>query len=353
MKGASPKTIQVTLPAGSFGRPSLTVREEWSVKGVAYRFTRAVSAQNVALFALILVSATLLTGQGAYTAVRRRRLEFGVLRALGWPARRIAWLVELEMLALGGAVGMVTTLVGVLLVLLFHLEIAAWQFGLTLPLAVGVAALAALVPAHTAARGTTVSVIAPTRDVRRSRVPASSLTLAVRDLWGTWRVEAILGASAVALGAALLGGVVLIAQAFRGQLDTTVLGLYLAAQVQLFHLVLAVLALSIGALAATEIVTLSYLERQPQLAALRALGWPRVRVLQILAGQAIALGLCGGGIAALLVYLGGWLVRAPPEAIAASAAASCLGALLATMGAVCGPLLSAYRLSPAAALREE
>ncbi|HYT26939.1 MAG TPA: hypothetical protein VEP73_10700, partial [Actinomycetota bacterium] len=77
VKGASPREVQVDLPAGRFGRPALTVREPWSVKGVAFRFTEAVSAQNLALFTLALVGATILVGETAYTAVRRRRAEFG------------------------------------------------------------------------------------------------------------------------------------------------------------------------------------------------------------------------------------------------------------------------------------
>ncbi|HMH36265.1 MAG TPA: hypothetical protein VK584_04950, partial [Streptosporangiaceae bacterium] len=62
VKGASPRDVQIDLPAGRFGRPALTVREPWSVKGVAFRFSEAVSAQNLALFTLALAGATILVG---------------------------------------------------------------------------------------------------------------------------------------------------------------------------------------------------------------------------------------------------------------------------------------------------
>src|SRR6266568_3624579 len=85
VKGASTRDVQVDLPAGRFGRPALTVREPWSVKGVALRFIEAVSAQNLALFTVALAGATILVGETAYTAVRRRR---GLAGARRTPGRR-------------------------------------------------------------------------------------------------------------------------------------------------------------------------------------------------------------------------------------------------------------------------
>ncbi len=355
VKGASPREVQVDLPAGRFGRPALTVREPWSVKGVAFRFTEAVSAQNLALFTLALVGATILVGETAYTAVRRRRAEFGVLRALGWPARRVAALVELEMLLLGLAVGVVALALGLPLAAMAGVRLLVWTMAAAVPLAVAVAALAALLPALAAARGTTMGVL--TRGgrgrVRRSRPPRFALTLGLRDLVGLWRTEALLGVIAIALGAAMLGGVVLVAAAFRGQLDTTVLGVYLGERVRPFHVAVAALTLAIGALAAGQIVTLGYLERQAQLAALRALGWPRAHVLRLLAAQGLALGALGGLAGALAVWAAGAATGAAPDAIGLGALASVLVALVAAALAVLGPLLQASHSRPAELLRGE
>jgi putative ABC transport system permease protein len=263
VKGSSPGDVRVDLPAGQFGRPALTVHEPWSVKGFALRFIEAVSAQNLALFTVALVGATILVGETAYTAVRRRRAEFGVLRALGWPTRRVAALVELEMLLLGLAVGVVALALGVPLAALAGVRILVWTMVAAVPLAVAVAALAALPPALAAARGTTVRVltVGGRGRVRRSRAPRFVFTLGLRDLVGLWRTEALLGVIAITLGAAMLGMVVLVAAAFRGQLDTTVLGVYLGERVRPFHVAVALLTLAIGALAAGQIVTLGYLER--------------------------------------------------------------------------------------------
>jgi hypothetical protein len=351
--GSSPRTIQVDLAAGNFGRPPLTVSEGWSVKGVAFRFSRAVTAQNLALFALVLIGATILVGETALISVRRRRAEFGVLRALGWPARRIAWLVELEMLLLGVAAGCIALVLGTPLAIELGLGPMTWQIVAAVPLAIAVAGLAAILPALAAGHGTTVSVIRGGGNVRLSQPPRSILSMALRDLATQSRTEAALGVAAVALGAAMLGGVVLMAAAFRGQLDASLLGTYLAVRVRPFHTVLAVLTLGIGALAAGEIVTLGYLERQPQLATLRALGWPRLSIVRLLAIQAATLGLVGGTIGAILVVIGGVAFKAPPVAIVLSGLLDCLLAMVVTALAVVGPLFHAYYLSVADALRGE
>jgi putative ABC transport system permease protein len=47
VKGASTRSIRVDLPAGRFGRPAVTVREQWSVKGVAIRFTRGTDMRTL------------------------------------------------------------------------------------------------------------------------------------------------------------------------------------------------------------------------------------------------------------------------------------------------------------------
>ena len=355
VKGSSSKAIGVQLAAGKFGRPALTVTEGWSVKGVDFRFLKAVSAQNLALFGLVLVGAMVLVGETGYISVRRRRREFGVLRGLGWRASSVAWLVELEMLLLGVAVGLVALVAGIPIVSRLGMGTSDWQLAAIIPMAVTIAALAGLVPALSAARGTTAAVMGSTAHAAiTNRPPPNGLIgVAWREMRGQWRAEASLGAAAIALGAAIFGVLVLISVAFRGQLDATVLGAYLAGQVQPFHLVLASLTLIVGAIAAAEIVTLSYLERRSHLGALRALGWPALAVVKLLAIQASALGIAGGLVAAVVVLTAGVLLQAPYSAMGWGFVAAIGMTFVATSIAVAAPLTLAYRANPADALRGE
>ena len=355
IRGSSPRAIQVDLPAGKFGRPAVTVTEPWAVKGVAFTFVRAVSGQNLSLFGLVLVGAMVLVGETGYISVRRRRREFGVLRGLGWRASSIAWLVELEMLMLGLGTGLLALLVGIPIVLRLGMGTSAWQLAAVVPMAVAVGALAGLMPALAAGRGSAAAAMESTTNaaVTNRRPPNGLIGVAWLELRGQWRAEGALGGAAIALGAAILGVVVLISVAFRGQLDTTVLGTYLAGQVRPFHVVLAGLTLVVGAIAAAEVVTLSYLERRAHLGALRALGWPAWAVVRLLATQATIIGVAGGLASLVVVTAVGMVLRAPYAAVGWGLVAAFGMTLVATAVAIAAPLAHAYRANPADALRGE
>jgi ABC-type antimicrobial peptide transport system permease subunit len=351
VKGSSPRSIAVDLPAGRFGRPALTVTEGWSVKGVAIRFVDAVSTQDLVTFLLILVSAALLVAQTAFLSVRERRAEFAVLRALGWPRWRIATLVELELFMLGAVVGLGALGAGLLMAGVSRIGVTIPQIVGAVPLAVLVAFVGGLAPALSATRGSPLATIAP---VGGGRVRGRLGSVAALGIWDVVRsrlVEAFIGAVAMAIASILVGGLILIGKGFAGQLDTTVLGTYLAFRVQGFHVVLAALAVIVGALAGGVVVLLGYLERQPQLAALRALGWPARSVATVVVANAAIVGLLGIALSVPVIWVVSRILDADPE----STILAILGATLAISGssvlAAAGPFIHAYRSNPARVLR--
>jgi putative ABC transport system permease protein len=353
VKGSSPKPVSVALAAGHYGRPALTVNEPWTVIGLAYRFLVAVSVQNLALFMLLLVGAAILIGETAYVSVHRRRKEFGTLRALGWPALRIAWLVEVEMLILGLATGLVAVLAGGLANWAFRLGLSAWQVIGTVPIALLIAATAAILPAMAARRGSAASAMQFNPQFKPGRIPSSAWSVGLRELASTWRIEASMGALAIALGATLFGGVVMLSWAFQGQLDTSFLGTYLAVRVRPFHIVLAALALAMGTIAAGEVVTLGYIERRAHLAVLRAVGWPRLEVAKFIVAQAASIGTAGGIVGAIATISLGFAIAAPFPALLVGGVGALLMTAAGTLVAALAPLAEAMRFDPASALRGE
>jgi ABC-type antimicrobial peptide transport system permease subunit len=319
---------------------------------VGFRFLEAVSLQNLLLFSFVLVAASFLVGQTAYVSVRRRRTELAVLRAIGWPPWRIALLIELELLILGLAVGALGLAVGLVVAGAAHVGATWWTELGVVPLSLVIALLAGIVPAVSTMRGTTLSVISHPEPIRDRQLPSSVLALGLRQVM-VWRWDVAMAVAALALGAALLGGIDLIAAGFRGQLDTTVLGTYLAGQVRPFHYVVVGLTIAVGAIAAAQVITLAYLERRVQLATLRALGWPRIEVVKLLLGQAIGIGLVAAAIAIAITIAAGVALSASVAAIGGSAAAALGMAVIATAIAVVAPLTHAYTADPAAGLRGE
>jgi putative ABC transport system permease protein len=151
----------------------------------------------------------------------------------------------------------------------------------------------------------------------------------------------------------LLGCIQLIAAGFRGQLDTTLLGTYLSGQVRPFHFIVAALTLSVGAIAAAQVITLTYLERRVQLATLRALGWSRAEVVKLLLGQAIGLGLIAAAISVAATTAVGVALSAPSVVIVGAAFTALAMALVTTGLAVVAPLSHAYAADLATGLRGE
>lgn len=353
VRGSSPTPIAVSLPAGRYGRPALTVTEGWFVKGVVVRFASAVQRQNILLFCALLVAAVLLTTETALTSVRRRRSEFGVLRGLGWPTSRISLLVMLETVQLGLISGVLAVIVVSLMATAGALRLTTGILLLPIVLSPCLAGLASIVPALSASRTSVTRVIRGSGRIRRSRLPRTIWGLGIRELLGAWRWTAVMGASAIAFGSAILGAVVLVQSGFNGQLDATVLGTYLGEHVRGYHVVVGLLTLALGALGAGEVLVLAHLQQRTELAALRALGWPRGAVLRIVGGQAGTMGLLGGAVAIGLTVAFGFSLHARWGAIWAGALAAGVLALAATLIAFAGPAVLAYRTSPAPGLRGE
>jgi putative ABC transport system permease protein len=342
VKGASTRPISVDLPAGMFGRPALTVQEQWSVKGVALTFFKAVRDQDRALLVLLVVDAGLLVGQASYLAVRQRRTQLAVLRALGWSPLQLASLVELETLIIGFAAGIAALLAALPILHLMNVPIVAAT--LAPPLGVAIAGLAALPAAWIASRGSAATAIAGVHPVRESRPPSTTGGLAARELRRVWPIETTIAVLAVALGTALVGLVVLVAAGFRSRLDTTVLGTAMNTEVRSFHVILAGLTLALGSAAAAQVVLLAWLSRRHQLGVLKALGWSGGRLARFVCCQALIVGVGGAAVATPIVVVGGELLHAPVGSVGLAIAATLAGCLAATIVAAVGPAVLALRV---------
>jgi putative ABC transport system permease protein len=349
VKGASTRSISVDLPAGTFGRPALTVEEQWSVKGVALTFLTAVRTQDHVLLGLLLIDAGLLVGQASYIAVRQRRTQLAMLRALGWSTLRLAALIELETFVIGFFAGLTALLAAV--PILHHLGQPLALAALLPPLGIAIAGLSALPAAWSASRRSASAAMSGRHAVRASRPSSTTARLAARELRRTWPLETAIGVVAVAMGAALVGLVVLVAAGFRSHLDATVLGTALDTQVRPFHVVLAGLTLALGSAAAAEVVLLAWLSRRHELGVLKALGWSGARLARLVCWQALIVGVGGATVAVPAVLGGARLLEAPAGSVGLAVAATIAGCLAATIVAAAGPGLLALRV-PARRLME-
>jgi ABC-type antimicrobial peptide transport system permease subunit len=350
VQGSSPLPVRVSLAKGKFGTPALTVTEYWGEEGAAITFFRGVNTESLVLFLLTIGVVLVLVAVVGQLAARRRRKDFALLRAIGWPLAKVVRLALSEMLLLGAAVGATAALLAIGVTRIVDPAIPVPLLLAVIPL-VAIMAVAAPLPALLDAARSSVST-ALRRPGRVGRVRIRSVrTLAVRDLLGPWRMESILCAASSSIGSGLVGAVVLVVGGFAGHLGPTTLGRYLAAQVGPLDIVLIGIAIVAGAGASATLLSLAYLERQVEFSTLRAVGWPRGSVTAVVAIQALVLGLGGGLVAAAAITVGGVAIGAPVAVAISAPVLSIAVALVTTAGAMTGTISMAYRLGPAEALR--
>jgi putative ABC transport system permease protein len=145
--GSSPSPVTIDLPADKFGQPALTLSENWVKEDVALAILDAVDRQSVALFTLILVVCVLFVANAATAAVRGRRRELGVLATVGWRKSRLFATVLGELGWIGLASGLLAAALAVPISAALGLDASPGRALLAVPVAMGVALIAGLVPA--------------------------------------------------------------------------------------------------------------------------------------------------------------------------------------------------------------
>ncbi|GIH25208.1 hypothetical protein Aph01nite_35180 [Acrocarpospora phusangensis] len=304
--GSSPGPRTVRLPAGSFGRPELNLREDWTTKGVAVALIKAVDRKSVLLSVLILAVCVLFLSNTVAASVRVRRRELAVLGCLGWPAWRLSTLVLGEVLIIGLAAGALGVAAAFPLAALTGITLSGPHALLAVPVACGVTLLAGLVPALRAGRAHPMAAIHPAvLKVGRARRRRTVYGMAVGNVI---RVpgRSLAGVVALAVGVAAVGILIVITRQFHGTAQGTLLGDAVSLQVRGVDLAAALTTVALGVFAIADALYLSVRERAAELAALRACGWSDLELSRLIVTEGGLLGFTGAAIGTALALGGLW-----------------------------------------------
>jgi putative ABC transport system permease protein len=348
--GSSPAPTAVAVPPGKFGTPALLLSEGWVKKGVAITILDAVDRSSVTLFVLILVVCALFVANSAIAAVRGRRQELGVLAALGWTRPRLFAAVLGEVTLIGLAAGILGALLAPPLAAALGLHASAARAALAVPVAVALALAAGAVPAWLAARAEPVAAARPpVLAVRRARAPAGVTGLAVVNVLRT-PGRTIIGVLSLAVGVTALTLLIAVTMAFRGTATGTLLGTVVTVQVRGVDYVAVTATVILGVLAVADALLISITERAPELATIRALGWPERALRRMVITEGALIGIAGSllGAAAGLAGAAEFADQLPSLLLAAAGIAAAAGVLITCLAA----LLPAHLLNrlPAAQL---
>jgi len=352
--GSSPQPTTITLPAGQYGQPPLTLTEGWVKKGVATAILTAVDKKSVALFALILVVCMLFVANAATAAVRGRRRELGVLACLGWRPSRLFATVLAELATIGLAAGLLGAAIALPLSAALGLSAAPGRALLAVPVAIGVAVLAGAGPAWLAARARPVAAVRPAvLGVRRGRQAGGITTLALVNV-ARAPGRTLIGVLSLAVGIAGLTLLAAVTFAFRGAVVGTMLGNAVAVQVRGVDYIAVGATVTLGVLAVADVLFLNIRERAAEMATLRSLGWPESALARLVVTEGAVIGLAGSlvgaglGLAATAQFTG----LLPSRLFTVAAAAAAAG-LLITAAAALFPAGLLRRLPAAHLLAEE
>lgn len=352
--GSSPEPQTVELAPGAFGRPALRVDEGWSSIGVASRIVQATDRKSLILFVLVLVVCALFLGNAVSAAVRDRRTELAVLSCLGWPARRIAASILGEVAVIGTVAGLAAVGLAAPLAALLDIRVTIGQAALAVPIALGLALVAGVVPAVGAARTHPAAALRPVGGTaRRRRHARSVLGLSLVNLT---RVpgRTVLGAGALAIGVAALTVLAAVTLAFQGTVVGTLLGDAVSVTVRGVDQLAAAATVLLGVVAVADVMYLNVRDRAAELATLRATGWTEAGLVRLIAYEGGLLGLLGA-VTGAGAGLGAaaWLVgEVPARLVAVAAGSAAVGVLIAGVAAIV-PTVLLRRLPAARLLAEE
>jgi len=337
--GSSPTTATVALPEGRYGRPPLSLNEQWVKKGVALAIFDAVDRKSALLFSLILLVSALLVANGTAASVHARRSEIGVLRCLGWRRRTITGWILGEVIAVGLAAGLFGAALSAAVIASAGLSVPLSRTLLVPPVALALAALAGLIPALLAGRGEPLDSVKPAVLVARRARPVRGLFTLARSNLRRRPGRALLAAAGLALGVAALASLLAVNLSFRQDIAGSAMGGYITTQVRAVDYVSATLVTALGIVSTLDVLYLNLTERAAESATLAATGWQRGDLRRVAILEGVGIALAGASLGAAAGLAGALAVGAGPEAVAAGAAAASalgIGLTIAASSALAG-----------------
>lgn len=351
--GSSPSPVLIELPAGNHGRPELLLREEWLRKGVAVNIIRALDRKSLLLFLLVLLVTGLFLANGTLAAVRSRRTEIGTLACLGWSRGRIFKAILLELVVIGSVAGLIGAALALALIPVLSLEMPLWRAALVVPIAVGLACLAGIVPAMRAASMAPLdAILAPVSN----RSSSASIRGLVGMAWVNLRripARTLVGASGLFIGVAALTVLLAINLVFRGAVVGSLLGNVVSVQVRGVDLLSVVLALLLSGLSIADVLVMNVRDRAAEFVTLGATGWDDRRLGLLVAVEGVTMGFVGGGLGAVLGFTLAAVVGGATGSVLIAAGLAVLVATLISLVASIVPAKLVSRMSAPRVLAEE
>ncbi|SNT65482.1 FtsX-like permease family protein [Asanoa hainanensis] len=356
--GSSPAPQTVSLTAGTFGRPALTVAEPWSKLNVATTLVTAIDRKSALLFGLILIVCGLFLANAVTAAVHDRQRELAILTCLGWARWRVFTAILGELVLLGLVAGVLAATLAWPAGHAAGTPVPIGQAALAVPAAIGLTILAGLLPAVRGSRRHPVAALSRTVSRPHRRAGRRSRSIAALALTNVWRTpgRALVGSVALAVSVCALALLLVLQRTFHGAATGTVLGDAVALSVRGVDQTAVVITVALGVLAVVDVLYLNLRDRASELATLQAIGWSGGALGRLVAYEGVVLALVGallGAAAAAGLALGFSGGAQMASVILTTGAAAAAGVVVTVLAATVTALWLRQAVPTAALLAEE
>ncbi|WP_217589681.1 ABC transporter permease [Lentibacillus saliphilus] len=309
--GSSPQPTLVNVPSVNDGQELGWFYQPWIKMGSSITIFREARVGFSGLVISIMAVAIIYVWATSLVSLLARRKEFAVLLAVGWRPSRLSRLLFLESAMLGVCVAALSWGILAFLHMSGQTTVDLMRFLLTGSLGFVIYLLGAIIPAIIAQR------ISPYETMQTGEIAKSSarlirtkglMSMAFNHFIGKWK-RSVLSIVAIAFPSSLLAVFLLITFHLRGIMYTTLLGQYVALEVESIHYAAIGAALLLAILTTVEIMWQNIAERQEEIALLKAVGWKNNSVRFLIWLEGLLVGVC----AAILGLAGATLLTLPLE----------------------------------------
>lgn len=336
------------------------VEEPWLVQGASISYLEAGAAQHLWLLGVLAATAVVYL-TAAFTSLGLAQIPaIAIRRAVGWSRRRI-FLHEMAHAAVFGLLGAVAGVaVGIGIASWFGLRPSPALLAAAAPAAIAVACVAAVLPAWRVSHVPVAAALSggevalhPARRRRLGRDAQAILSIAVIELWRL-RTRALLALTAGILATGSIVVLTAVRSQFSGSLQVTVLGQAILVETGPLQTAVTGVTVLLAVALLGELLWQGVIDRRRELGVLRAVGWRRRHVAQLMVWQGALLGGCCGlvGVAVTASMLAWLLGDATVSGLVGSALlwSTASGVLLGTAAAGLPAWRAAHEV-PAVTLR--
>ena len=299
--GSSPQRALTFVPGLNGEEDIGWVEQSWVDIGAAISMFRESNLGLVGLISSVMIVAIVYVFSSTHVSMLARKHDFATLLAIGWRPSQLSRLLLMECTLIGIFVALIAWTILGLIDMFGTVPISPVRTILTGLFGFTIYVLGATIPALIV-RNIRPYEAMRTGELRRKKnhlIPTRGIiSMAWTHFTGKWQRN-LLSMMAIALPTSLLALFLFITMRLQGTMETTLLGHHLIVEVGPVHYIAVITALLIAILTTGEIMWQNIVERQREMAILKAVGWRHGKIGILILMEGIWMGVSAAVIGLL------------------------------------------------------